>query len=556
MLKTTHKAAETPAEPSALPEGWTEHTAPSGHKYYYHAETKKSTYQRPQASPIVPPVTQPQPEPIHWTHDTFNQQPFSPAHVHNETQRGSRGGYRGRGGRDRFHDRRHRPEDRPKHKYPIPGCSPWVLVKTKLGRRFVHNTETHESFWKFPEDVLKGVIEFDRIERERKERRERGEASEVEEDIETGQNVLDAVESNAKGANGGGTADYASSDEYEEVDVTDDEDDEQEEGEESQVKRQKISEPETALPHEFNEEDIAYQLQTMGQDYGMDDMDYDYEADQQELTEEDSKALFWDMLDDHKIGPYTPWDNVINNNQILEDDRYTVFTNMKARKHAWSEWSTEMIKALKEQREKQARTDPKVPYMAFLQKHATSKLYWPEFRRKYKNEPEMKDRKISDKDREKWYREYINRLKLDKSKLKSDLTTLLKSLPLSALNRDTTLDTLPSALLGDIRYISLSPSIRDPLIETWITTLEPAQEAQALTEEEQAEALKKKSERERREKALADREKRIKEEKRRHLRDLERAKEQLRLGEREIEDAMKVGKVGLKGQLGSETNTH
>jgi hypothetical protein len=32
---------------SPLPPGWTEHTAPTGHKYYYNAALKKSTYQRP-----------------------------------------------------------------------------------------------------------------------------------------------------------------------------------------------------------------------------------------------------------------------------------------------------------------------------------------------------------------------------------------------------------------------------------------------------------------------------------------------------------------------------
>jgi len=30
-----------------LPAGWTEHTAPTGHKYYYNAALKKSTYKRP-----------------------------------------------------------------------------------------------------------------------------------------------------------------------------------------------------------------------------------------------------------------------------------------------------------------------------------------------------------------------------------------------------------------------------------------------------------------------------------------------------------------------------
>jgi hypothetical protein len=42
----------------ALPPGWTEHTAPTGHKYYYNASLKKSTYQRPTEPPTpqTPPT--------------------------------------------------------------------------------------------------------------------------------------------------------------------------------------------------------------------------------------------------------------------------------------------------------------------------------------------------------------------------------------------------------------------------------------------------------------------------------------------------------------------
>jgi hypothetical protein len=49
-----------------LPPGWTEHTAPTGHKYYYNASTKKSTYQRPtaestpQQTPPAAPVQAPE----------------------------------------------------------------------------------------------------------------------------------------------------------------------------------------------------------------------------------------------------------------------------------------------------------------------------------------------------------------------------------------------------------------------------------------------------------------------------------------------------------------
>jgi WW domain len=44
-----------------LPPGWTEHTAPTGHKYYYNAALKKSTYQRPTVEPPqqTPPIQAP-----------------------------------------------------------------------------------------------------------------------------------------------------------------------------------------------------------------------------------------------------------------------------------------------------------------------------------------------------------------------------------------------------------------------------------------------------------------------------------------------------------------
>ena len=43
-----------------LPSGWTQHTAPTGHKYYYNASLKKSTYQRPTEQ-------HPPPLPVHET---------------------------------------------------------------------------------------------------------------------------------------------------------------------------------------------------------------------------------------------------------------------------------------------------------------------------------------------------------------------------------------------------------------------------------------------------------------------------------------------------------
>ena len=265
---------------------------------------------------------------------------------------------------------------------------------------------------------MKGVVEYDRLEREKKEKAAQGE---VAENQAYGQIVAAEETAAADRATSTGPPSHAvvshdsgaegSSDEYEEVEVTDDEE------EDNASKRQKLEESGAEQPVEFNEDDIAYQLTAMGHDYGLDPGEYGEGGDDIEegaeglpLTEEDSHALFKDMLNDHNINPYTTWDKIIEAGHLLEDDRYTVLPNMKSRREVWVDWSRERIQQLKEQREKQEKKDPLIPYMAFLQKYATPKLFWPEFKRKYKREPEMRNARVSDKDREKWYREYINRM--------------------------------------------------------------------------------------------------------------------------------------------------
>lgn len=327
------------------------------------------------------------------------------------------GGHRAfQGGRNEY--RRTEPVDRPKTKHLIPGCPQWLLVKTKLGRRFVYNPEKGESLWKFPLEVMKGVVEYDRLEREKKTRIERdGSNKDEDAEITAAAEELRSAEMEVPGASlpppiaSAPTNNEDDSDEYEEVEVTDDED------EGNLSKRKKTEEDLENQPVEFNEDDIAYQLVAMGQDYGLDPGEYgdDGGAELEEgaegltLTQEDSSALFKDMLNDYNVNPYTTWETLIEAGQIVEDGRYTVLPNMRSRKEVWGEWSRQRIQQLKEQREREFKKDPKIPYLAFLQKNATPKLYWPEFRRKYKKEPEMRDSKLQDKEREKMYRDYISR---------------------------------------------------------------------------------------------------------------------------------------------------
>lgn len=502
--------------------------------------------------------------------------------------------------RNARHDPRNA-KDRPKSKHDLPGYEPWILVRTKFGRRFAHNTKTKESFWYIPKDVMPGVIAFERSEKEDKEmkdnqrwaeeqlremeakskaakinkaadaeegrsRRRRSESLQREDEEafmaelaaqaelaeeEDVKEVVQAVEEKPQGPQAG---DYASDSEYEYVEVTDTEG---EEGEEDDGEQQgqgalhttegETEQPEEDGPVEFGEDDIAYQLAAMGEEYGLDPGEYgdDQEGEWEEgaegmpLTEEDAVNLFRDMLDDHRISPYTPWDKLIadeSEDSILMDDRYTILPTSKSRKEAWEVWTKDKAAQLREERAKMEKLDPKIPYLAFLSEKATPKLYWPEFKRKFKKDAEMNDRKLVDKDREKLYREHINRLKLPESTRKADLITLLKCQPLSALNKSSTLDSLPQPVLGHLHLISLSPNVRDPLIERHIASLPPPPDADEgeWSEEQRAAEEKKRAERRKREAAMAERERQVNEERHRTGRDEAQAKRVLREEQAEL----------------------
>ncbi|KAI2470170.1 hypothetical protein F4781DRAFT_185194 [Annulohypoxylon bovei var. microspora] len=572
MLKSTYKPS--PNLPSLPPE-WTEHKAPTGHTYYYNTTTKESTYQRPTNSPAptlgaISQPTRPPPQDPHASFFQYSTVPqlsdpaaanaflaqYDPSRQRQaqQQQHGGRGGHRGtpdgRGDRPRP-----QPTDKPKSKVAIPGCEPWLLVYTKYGRRFAYNPVKNASYWRIPEKIMKGVLELDIKGAREKAAGTQGEgANTTEEPIsaETQREVSVGVAAREV------EEQIPLDSDYEEVEVTDDEgegEDNEDNADGHHSKRQRTEEPAGDMPIEFNEDDFAYQLQAMGDDYGLDPGEYDdgnpdawpEGAEGLPLSDTDAKELFKDLLNDYGINPYSPWEKLIEEGRIIDDSRYTVLDTMKARKEIWEEWSRERIQVLKEQRAKEEKKDPKIPYLTFLQQKATPKLYWPEFRRKYKKEPSMRDSALNDRDREKWYREHINRLKLPSETLKKDLTTLLRSVPLRALNQTTYLTNLPPQILADVRYISLDPQIRDPLIEAYIQTLGLPPTEDKIEEDDAAQ--KAREERRKREKALEERERIVAEEKRRQKRQLEYGKAVLREEERELERAMNVGKKGLQSQL-------
>ncbi|KAI1092025.1 hypothetical protein F5B19DRAFT_237483 [Rostrohypoxylon terebratum] len=569
MLKSTYKPSSN--LPPPLPPGWSEHKAPTGHTYYYNANTKESTYTRPNASPVptAEAIAKPPPPPPRDPHASFFQYStvpqlsdpatanaflaqYDPSRQHQAQQQQHGGRGANRGAHDARGDRpRPQPVDKPKYKIAIPGCEPWLLVYTKYGRRFAYNPIKNASFWRIPEKIMKGVLELDIKGAQEKAAGFQPQRADTEESTSVEPHREVPTDATAKEAEDQVDLDS----DYEEVEVTDDEDDEGDETDERHSKRQRTEDPAENMPVEFNEDDIAYQLKAMGEDYGLDPGEYDdgdpdawpEGAEGLPLSDMDAKELFKDLLNDYGINPYSPWEKLIEEGRVFDDSRYTVLNTMKARREVWEEWSRERIQVLKEQHAKEEKKDPKIPYLSFLQQKATPKLYWPEFRRKYKKEPPMRDSSLNDRDREKWYREHINRLKLPSDTLKKDLAALLRSVPLRSLNKTTHLANLPPQILADVRYISLDPETRDPLIEAYIQTLGPPPTEDEVEEDETAQ--KAREERRKREKALEERARVVAEEKRRQKRQLEYGKAALREEERELERAMNVGKKGLQSQL-------
>lgn len=218
--------------------------------------------------------------------------------------------------RNARHDPRNA-KDRPKSKHALPGFEPWVLVRTKLGRRFAHNTKTKESYWYIPKNVMPGVIAFERSEKEEKEKQENqrwaeeqlremeakskaakiNKAADAEEgrsrrrrseslqredeeafmaelaaqaEHEEEQDAKEAVKAVEQKPVGPQAGDYASDSEYEYVEVTDTEgeegDDEEQAHDTLPTADGQVEEPQEDGPVEFGEDDIAYQLAAMGEE--------------------------------------------------------------------------------------------------------------------------------------------------------------------------------------------------------------------------------------------------------------------------------------------------
>lgn len=261
------------------------------------------------------------------------------------------------------------------------------------------------------------------------------------------------------------------SDSYEEVEVTDSEGDAEGRDADPSTKRPRLSPTSPDVPPgpvEYDEDDIEWQLAQM-EAYADDDEMQD-EDEGLPMTDEDNTALFRSLLDDFHISPYSTFEKVLEDADLIEDDRYIALPNMHRRKEVFVNWSRDRVaESQQREAEQESRTvDPKIEYLRFLQQHASTKLFWPEFKRKYRKEDVMKAYDLSEKEREKVYREYVGKMKMKESEKRKELLACLKG---AGLGKSSAVNTMPESVLKDARFYLMHKKSRDEVVEDFLSTL-------------------------------------------------------------------------------------
>ncbi|KAG5519453.1 hypothetical protein PMAC_002080 [Pneumocystis sp. 'macacae'] len=361
-----------------LPPGWTAHlgeffvalelltkVAPTGHLYYFHKATRKSTYIRPlpDASGVETGVIIPPPPPLSLSQAQLDQ-PLTKSSFPNVL-------------------------GIPEQSFPIANAEPWVRVVTRRQRQFVHNPETGVSLWTPPKEVLSAMHEE-----------------------EKGNNPLNGLfgYSEQSSSEYDSSEDIYSSDNASDASVDPN----------SSVNANPDAFSTTLDNTEYTEDDIAWQLAAMGNN------DFNTES-VKELSKDEKIQQFKEMLRELDINPYHPWDQEIS--KIMMDTRYLLIDTMKERKELFEVFCKESIVEQRKEAESRPKRDPKISFITLLQDPRTPNMYWHEFRRKFKKEQEYKDYGLNDKEREKLFREYKEQMKYDIKKKEQDFQILLRTTP-------------------------------------------------------------------------------------------------------------------------------
>ncbi|KAG8987007.1 hypothetical protein FRB93_004975 [Tulasnella sp. JGI-2019a] len=531
--------------PPLLP-GWTEHTAPTGHTYYFHAQSNQSTYVRPFPTP-TPQASTPETKP---ENQDVTQRKKSPK------------------------------KERPAIKTPITG-TPWIRVKTTAGNTFYTHTERKESVWEVPEEILDAVKALERqdveVEAAKKIHEMEERMASISGDVgQIGKRKASEVADQPESSNGKkARVDSESENEGHEAGDGDEDDDQetQKQFAEHIAAQQQSEKPDedsvmAAAAEEVHEEpELAKGLPT----------DYDMPK-QVTLSPEESRALFKTLLQEKEISPLIPYDSALP--LLIKDPRYVLLPSLADRHAAFNEYCLEKSRAIRASKQQSSSGEPSAStsgdakakareaYEGLLRDELKStRTGWDEFKKQWK-----KDRRFfafgrDDKEREKIFREWRSSLGERKRKAAEIAETNFYALlgehkALIASEAKTNADSLwkdvkrHKIIYSDPRYDAVgSSSLREELYVAYLKarvtnaneqnlavgSTPPPKGPSRLPKDngETEEEARKRLRRERAEKATREREEQVRKEKGKVERQIDRSKGNL-THEKAVEDFMSL----------------
>ncbi|KAI8336436.1 hypothetical protein EDC96DRAFT_523993, partial [Choanephora cucurbitarum] len=248
----------------------------------------------------------------------------------------------------------------------------WLFVLTPDGYEFYYDRDTKTSVWEMPPELKEPMEELKQLEQaeEEEEKKKREEQKKLEEEKER------------------------------------------------ETKRIKLEEEQQAAT-EMTEDDIMWQLQQMGEQ-DEDDMVYiepeqeplqqteeevkevkEEEAKKTTLSEEECIAQFNQLLEERNISPFAVYS--VEYPQLMTDPRFSLVSQQK-QKALFNKYCNALGERLKHQNK--AKKKPEEEFRELLESKVTEKMYWDDFRRKYKNDPRFKAISAT-REKEAMFKDYV-----------------------------------------------------------------------------------------------------------------------------------------------------
>ncbi|RCH78662.1 transcription elongation regulator, partial [Rhizopus stolonifer] len=267
----------------------------------------------------------------------------------------------------------------------IPGTL-WLFVLTPEGHEFYYDRETKTSVWEMPQELEEAMKELD----SKKRKAEEGEEEESEtkkakvEDVEptemTEEDIMWQLEQM-----GGDDDEEEEEEEEEEGKEMEEEKEEEKEGKKERVviKRSKVQEEPRQIEEEEEEESKKV------------------EEKKDEGTYQEKVEKFYELLKERNTSPFAVY--ALEYPVLMTDPRFSAVPGNK-QKLLFNKYCQDLGTRIKNEQKNKKR--PEEEFMELLATKVTGKMYFDDFRRKYKNDPRFKAVPTT-REREGLFKEYV-----------------------------------------------------------------------------------------------------------------------------------------------------